>query len=181
MDYSRDLKCSDSQGGASKIYLFPYVGYLDSQITVINNILTSFPYSVIYDMNAFNINYTDDASHDKDVLYNEKISFQIKKLLETDFFKEYVSQDYRLIIKDNNGKIRLFGLKNGLTGSYKEEIGTNRNEFNGYSFSFDGKEQNIAPYLNNLDLFGVMNIEGLLLQDGNDNLIQDGNNNIITN
>jgi len=181
MDYSRDIKCSNSQGGNAKIYLFPYVEYLDSEITVVDNILTAFPYNIIYDMNANNINFNIDAKSDVDIEYSENISFQLRKLSEKDKFKEYLQQDYRIIIKDNNGKIRLFGLQNGLFGSYKEDSGTNRNEFSGYSFSFEGKEENTAPYLSDLSLFGIMNLEGLLLQDGNNNLIQDGNNNIITN
>jgi hypothetical protein len=181
MDYSREIKCSNSQGGNVKIYLFPYVEYLDSEITVVNNVLTAFPYNIIYDMNANNINFNIDAKSDVDIEYSENISFQLRKLSEKDKFKEYLQQDYRIIIKDNNGKIRLFGLQNGLFGSYKEDSGTNRNEFSGYSFSFEGKEENTAPYLTDLSLFRVMNLEGLLLQDGNNNLIQDGNNNIITN
>jgi len=178
MDYSRKIQCDNSQGGASKIYVMPFINYLDSQITVVNNILTVFPYNIIYDMNAANINYTVDANDD---LYDEKISFQIKKLLENDNFNDFIKQDYRVIIKDNNNKIRLFGLKNGMIGSYKEEIGTNRNEFNGYSFNFQNKEEQSAPYLSDLSLFNIMPIEGLLLQDGNNNILEDGNNNEITN
>jgi hypothetical protein len=181
MDYSRQIKCNNSQGGNSKVYLFPFVEYLDSEITVSNNILTDFPYNVIYDMNAVNINFSLDAKQDNDIEYSEKISFQLKKLSEKDKFKEYLQQDYRIIIKDNNGNIRLFGLQNGLLGSYKEESGTNRNEFSGYSFNFEGKEENSAPYLNNLDLFGVMNLDDLLITDGQGNLLTDGQDNIITN
>ena len=181
MDYSRKIQCNNSQGGASKVYIFPYISYLSSQITIENNILTDYPYNIIYDMNAVNINYTVDATENIDSEYTEKISFQVKKLKETDYFDKFIQQDYRCIIKDNNNKIRIFGLTNGLKLSYKEDIGTNRTDFNGYSFSLDGKEEIKAPYLSNLDLFNVMPIEGLLIQDGNDNLIQDGNDNIITN
>lgn len=181
MDYSRSRQCSNSQGGVSKLYIMPFIDYLESEINVVNNILVSFPESIIYDLNAVNINYNLDGKEDKDIYYDEKVSFQIKKLLETDNFREFIQQDYRIIIKDNNGKFRLLGLRNGLKGEYKEDVGTNRNEFNGYSFNFSGKEEFSAPYLNDLDLFNVMNIEGLLLQDGNNNLVQDGNNNIITN
>ena len=155
MDYSRANKCNNNQGGVNKIYLFPFVEYLDSQITVTNNILTSFPYSIIYDLNANNINFSLDGKDDKDIYYDEKISFQLKKLLETDKFKQFISKDWRVIIKDNNGKIRMFGLNNGLKGNYKEDSGTNRGEFSGYSFNFEGKEEDSAPYLNNLSGFDV--------------------------
>lgn len=181
MDYSRNIQCDNSQGGNSKIYLFPFIDYLDSQIIVENNILVEFPYAIIYDLNAVNINFNIDVKQDKDIEYSEKISFQLKKLSEVDKFKEYVSRDYRAIIHTNNNQFRLLGLKTGLIGSYKEEQGTNRSEFSGYSFSFETKEENTAPYLNDLSLFNVMPIEGLLFNDGNGNIIQDGNNNDIIN
>lgn len=178
MDYSRKIQCDNSQGGANKVYVMPFVNYLDSQITIVNNVLTVFPYNIIYDMNANNINYSIDAGSD---LFDEKVSFQVKKLLENDKFNNFIKQDYRVIVKDNNSKIRLFGLTNGMIGSYKEDIGTNRTDFNGYSFNFQNKEEISAPYLNDLSFFNIMPIDGLLLQDGNDNILQDGNNNEITN
>ena len=181
MDYSRSRQCSNSQGGVSKLYIMPFVDYLESEITVVNNMLVSFPFSTIYDLNAININYNLDGKEDKDIYYDEKVSFQIKKLLETDNFREFIQQDYRIIIKDNNGKFRLLGLRNGLKGEYKEDVGTNRNEFNGDALNSRGKEKFSAPYLNDLSFFNIMPIEGLLLQDGNDNIIQDGNSNEITN
>lgn len=181
MDYSRKKQCSNSQGGNSKVYIFPFIEYLDSQIIVTNNVLTSFPYNIIYDLNANNINFESEGNDNEDINYNEKVSFSLNKLSENDNFKQFLKQDYRIIIKDNNNKIRLFGLKNGLKGGYKEESGTNRTDFNGYSFSFETKEENSAPYLTDLSLFNIMPIEGLLIQDGNDNIIQDGNDNEITN
>ena len=99
MDYSRICQDANSQGGVEKVYLFPYEEYLDNEITVENNILTDFPYNVIYDLNANSINFSIDVKNDTDIEYSEKISFQVKKLLETDDFKEYVSQDCRVIIK----------------------------------------------------------------------------------
>ena len=155
MDYSRSKQCSNSQGGVNKLYILPYVDYLESEITVVNNMLVSFPFSTIYDLNAININYNLDGKEDKDIYYDEKVSFQIKKLLETDNFREFIQQDYRIIIKDNNGKFRLLGLRNGLKGEYKEDVGTNRNEFNGYSFNFSGKEEFSAPYLTDLSGFDI--------------------------
>lgn len=178
MDYSRKIQCNNSNGGASKIYVMPYVDYLNNQITVINNILTVFPYNIIYDLNAVNINYNIDSNDD---IYNEKVSFQLKKLKETDNFESFLKRDYRIIIKDNNGKIRLLGLRTGMAGGFKQEIGTNRTDFNGYSFNFETKEEYSAPFLNDLNLFNIMPVDGLILQDGNNNNIQDGNNNNIVN
>jgi hypothetical protein len=181
MDYSREIKCNNSQGGVKEVYVMPYVDYLDSQISVINNVLTRFPYNIIYRLNAFNINFNTDAKQDKDVEYSEKISFQLKKLLESDNFKQFVSRDWRVIVKDNNSKIRMFGLRNGLIGSYKEDSGTGRADFNGYSFNFEGKEEDTAPYIYDLSIFNIMPIEGLLLENGLGVVIEDGNTNYLTN
>lgn len=162
MDYSRKKQCNNSQGGANELYVMPYLDYLDSQISVINNVLTLFPFSVIYKIDAFNINFNIDAKHDKDVEYSEKISFQLKKLVESDNFKQFVSRDWRVIVKDNNSKIRIFGLRNGLIGSYKEDSGTGRADFNGYSFNFEGKEEFSAPYLadlSNYDINGMISLQ----------------------
>ena len=66
-----------------------------------------------------------------------------------------ITKDFRIIIQDNNGKFRFLGLYNGLKGSIQEQIGTNRNEFNGYAFTFEGKEEINAPYLLDLDDFSI--------------------------
>ncbi len=177
MDYSREVVCNNSQGGVEKVYLFPYVDYFDSDIIVENNILTYFPASVIYDMNAININYTIPSSEDSDITYTETVTFQIKKLLETDDFIKFINKDFRIIVKDNNGKLRVFGLKTGMVGNYTQDVGTNRVDFNGYSFTFTTKEEQSAPYLSNMDMFFVDNLP--FIGDENGNFIGNENNEII--
>ena len=162
------------------MYILPYVKYLHSEIVVTNNILTTFPSSTIFDMNANNINFNIGVKEDRDILFDEKISFQLKKLSEIDKFKEIVGRDWRVIVKGNNGKIRMFGLRNGMLGSYNEDSGTNRTDFNGYQFNFENKESESAPYLTDLTGFIVRPIEGLFLSDGQGNILQDGNDNLIT-
>ena len=153
MDYSRNIQCDNSQGGVSRLYVMPWVQLLESQIVVSNNVLTSFPNTTVYKIDAENVNFNIDANDD---FYDEKLSFQLKKLLETDNFKPFISQDFRVIVKTNNKKYRLLGLKNGMIGRYKEESGTNRNDFNGYSFDFQNKEEESAPYLTDLSFFNIV-------------------------
>ena len=161
MDYTRDLKCNKSQGGAGKLYVLPYTNIFDSSITIEDSILVQFPYSGIFDLNATNINYSIDIKEDVDILHDIKVSFQLKQLNETDFFRDFITKDFRIIIQDNNGKFRFLGLYNGLKGSIQEQIGTNRNEFNGYAFTFEGKEEINAPYLLDLDDFSIGGIIAL--------------------
>lgn len=177
MDYSRAKQDDNSQGGGEVLYIFPYTGYTTSQITVTNNYLTVFPYNIIYNLDAFNITFDEDVTD----FYEQKCSFQLKKILGTDNFKEYSTRDYRIILKDNNGNLRLLGLHTGLKGKFTKSIGVNLNGFNGYNFSYDTKEENTAPFLTDLSLFNVMPVSGLNIQDGNNNLIEDNNGNLIVN
>lgn len=182
MDYSRPRKCTDSVGGNSELYIFPFVKYNRSEITVVNNMLTVFPYNIIYNLKSVSNSFSEPVDEEEGgVSFNQSVGFQVNKILSTDNFKNTVSQDYRIIIKDNNGNYRLVGLFTGVKGKYTKDTGLNKNENNGYKFTFDTKEENTAPFLNDLSLFNIMPIEGLLIEDGNDNIIQDGNNNELIN
>ena len=130
-------------------------------------------------MNADNINFNISVKEDRDIVFEEKVSFQLKKLNEIDKFKEIVGRDWRVIVKANNGKIRMFGLRNGMIGSYNEDSGRNRTDFNGYAFNFDNKESESAPYLNDLSGFLIRPISGLFISDGQGNIIKDFNDNLI--
>lgn len=149
MDYTRINNIDDSQGGAEKIYVFPFEEYSPSVISVVDNYLVSFPTCDIYELKAFNIDFNEDVSDS----YDQKISFQLKKILPTDNFKEFASSDWRIIIKDNNGNLRMLGLTTGLQGKFTKAIGTNRSDFNGYNFNFETKEEISAPFLTNLNDF----------------------------
>lgn len=182
IDYSRAKQCKNSSGGNSEFYVFPFIKYNRSQITVINNILTVFPYNVIYDLNSNNISFKEDIDEeDGGVSYTQTTSSRFPKIQSKDDYKILSQQDYRVITKDNNGNYRLIGLRNGMKGKFSKDTGVNRSDFNGFDVSFDNKEENTAPFLNDLSLFNIMPIEGLLIEDGNNNIIEDGNNNELTN
>lgn len=152
MDYSRNIACDNSQGGNSKLYIFPFVQYAESLIDVQDNILVDFPEVTVYDLNATNINFTNEFKED---LYEQTVSFQLKKLSESDKLKGWAEKDVSIIVKDNNNNYRIFGLYTGLIGTYKEESGTNRSDFNGYSFNYSTKEEISAPYLGSLAFFNI--------------------------
>lgn len=177
MDYSRAKQCDNSQGGSSELYLFPFIEYSENQIKVVDNHLIEFPLNIIYSLGAVNISFDEDVTE----FYEQKTSFQVNKILATDYFKEYSSQDYRIILKDNNSNYRLLGLHTGMQGKFTKSTGTNRADFNGYNFTFDTKEENTAPFLTDLSLFNIMPIEGLIIEDGQGNEVEDGNGNLITN
>ena len=75
----------------------------------------------------------------------------------------------------------MLGLNTGVQGKFTKSTGGNLADFNGYNFTYDTKEEDTAPFLTDLSLFGLMPISGLRLQDGNNNNLQDGSNNLIIN
>jgi hypothetical protein len=146
MDYTRINNIDNSQGGSEKIYVFPFEEYSPATILVVDNYLVEFPAQEIYELKAFNIDFNEEV----DESYEQKISFQLKKILDTDNFKEFAASDWRIIIKDNNGFFRMLGLYTGLRGKFSKSLGANRADFSGYNFTFETKEEISAPFLNNL-------------------------------
>lgn len=179
MDYSRDIQCGDSQGGNTELYVFPFIKYSRSQITVVDNLLTVFPYNIIYNLNSLNNSFKENVDEEEGgVSFSQSVSFQINKILQIDTFKEHVSKDWRIITRDRQGNYRLVGLFTGLKGKYTKDTGINKSENNGYQFNFDTKEEDTAPFLTDLSLFNVMPIEGLLIEEGTGIIITDGTNNL---
>ena len=142
-NYSRAIQSDNSQGGAKQLYVFPYIEISESNITIADNFLTSFPVSIIYDLNASDITFEESVSE----FYEQKVSFKLKKLLAADQLKDLAKKDFRIIIKDNNSDLRLLGLYTGLEGKFTKSIGASRSAFNGYNFNFETKEEQTAPFI----------------------------------
>ena len=165
MAVNRESQCNNNVGGASELYIFEYVNYTRSQITVTNNILVDFPMSTVYSINANEISFTENIDEeDGGVVYSQSGNFQLKKNLPTDNYKNFASIDWRVIIKDNNGYYRLIGLETGVKIKFTKEIGTNLADFNGFKFTFETKEENTAPFLNDLTQFEILDHLQFLLQ-----------------
>ena len=160
MAINRDEQCVDNHGGIDELYIFEYVKYSRSQINVTNNILDLFPFTVIYDLNALNLSFTESVDEeDGGVVYSQSGGFDLAKVLPTDNYKQFAEKDWRIIIKDNNGYYRLLGLHTGLIIKFTKEIGTGLGDFSGFKFTFETKEENTAPFLN--DLSGFLIEEGV--------------------
>tara|TARA_R110000850_G_scaffold226375_1_gene351627 strand:+ start:117 stop:776 length:660 start_codon:yes stop_codon:yes gene_type:complete len=154
----RSDKYTDNVGGNSELYIFKYVDYMRSQIKVTNNILVTFPTTVVYNLNSSGITFNENVDEeDGGVVFSQSGSYELKKILALDSYKEFVANDWRVIIKDNNGNYRLIGLETGLKIKYTKENGANLSDFNGFKFSFETKEENTAPFLYNLNSFNIIN------------------------
>ena len=162
MAINREKLCSNIHGGNSELYIFEYKKYKRSVVKVVDNYLTLFPYSVIYDLNSLNITFTETVDlEDGGVTFSQSGGFQLNKIRPTDDYKKFVNKDWRIILRDNNGYLRLIGLETGLKLKYTKENGGNLNEFNGFKFSFDTKEENTAPFLNDLSNFDINGVSAL--------------------
>tara|TARA_R110000772_G_C13310212_1_gene439966 strand:- start:12187 stop:12696 length:510 start_codon:yes stop_codon:yes gene_type:complete len=164
-DYSRSRECTNSLGGNSVLYIFPFVNYSRSQISVVDNVLTLFPDSYIYDTNPSNISFKEDVDEEGGgVSFTQSGGFRMPKILRTDDFKSLVSQDFRAIVRDNNGNYRLIGLYTGLKIKYIKDTGVNKPDFNGFDFTYETREENTAPFLDNLNFFSFKDALQELLQ-----------------
>ena len=165
MAISRDIECDNIHGGIAEFYIFEYVKYARSQVTVENNYLTLFPFVAIYNLNSIEQTFTETVdSEDGGTTFTQSGGFQLNKILPTDNYKQFVDRDWRIIIKDNNGFYRLIGLETGLKLKHTKETGSAIGQFNGFKFTFDTKEENTAPYLNDLSGFIVIETPTIGLQ-----------------
>tara|TARA_R110000851_G_scaffold75456_1_gene166341 strand:- start:20693 stop:21235 length:543 start_codon:yes stop_codon:yes gene_type:complete len=169
-------KCKDSQGGLDKIYLFKHINYSRSQIVLNDNILVTYPSTVIYEFEVNNqpsVNQTNQEN-EGGKFYDLSINFDLSKELGRDF-SYMLGFDFNIIIKDRNGKFRFLGNQNGLTcNDVKYTTGGSKNSLNGVSLSFSGQEEKEAYYINNLTSSGFEIASYLLQEDGFNLLLENG-------
>lgn len=167
---SINRQCKDNKGGIDEIYLFKHQNYLRSQIILNDNILVTYPDTIIYEFevnNQPNANQTNQEN-EGGKFFDLSINFD----LSAELGKEYsymLGFDFNIIIKDRNGKYRFLGNRNGLTCSdVKYTTGGSKNSLNGVSLSFNGMEEKEAWYINNL------NDAGFIISTQNYRITQNG-------
>lgn len=178
-----ERKCKDSLGGLKKVYLFPYVKYLRSEIILNGNILVSYPDTTIYEFEVeTNPNVNQTQSEDAGGKYFDiNFNLDLPNTLGYDFEK-VLNKDYNIIVEDRNGKLRFLGNRNGLEcTSLNYDTGSSKNTFNGLKLTFTGKEENEAWFINNLEDAGftIFGEDEFLLQEDSDFLLQENGFKII--
>ena len=180
-NYAR--KCKDSQGGLANIWLLPYVKYVRSQIITTNNVLNTFPATIIYPFySVANPSATDTTETDGGGKYHEqKITLTLLGSEGGFELTKLTAKDYRVIFLDRNGKYRILGLYNGLeAGSLTYGTGASHSDLNGFKIDFSGKEENEAYFITNLADAGFSEEAFFrITQDGNFRITQDDNFRII--
>lgn len=171
-----DRKCRDSLGGIHKLYIFPYVKFIRSQIVTNGNILVSFPDTLIYEFYA-NGNPTaneNQTENEGGKYYEQNLSFQFQYGIEN--IEKLINKDYRVIVLDRNGIYRIYGLYNGLeSGNLDYNTGGAKIDMNGYSIGFNGKEENGSFFITDLEDAGFsLTASFRITEDGELRELQNG-------
>jgi len=174
----RSRSCKDSIGGVNNVYLFSYYKYGRSQIITTDLVLTSFPDTTIYQYETTNEPIFDDKGNEDEggKYYEQSISLEFTGIELYDEFETFLKKDIRCIIRDRNGIYRLLGAYKGLEVEKLEvTTGAARNEFRGYRFTLNGKEEKPALFINNLEDAGftIAPNNWLALEDSGYLLTQD--------
>ena len=153
--------CKDFQGGIDKLYLFPYVKYGVSDVLFggfskgrnpnAQNI-TQFPQTTIYEYEAVNISYSENASVTSGgVEWSQDLSFTIpRSFVDLNVYK-LMRQDYCAIILDRNGNYRIIGLWNGGEVTISAGTGGEKSAMNGSTITLKARENNQAYFLSNFN------------------------------
>ena len=173
-------RCKVGLGGINKFYLLPFVDYTSSEFVVNDNLITTFPNSVIYEFvftGSLGFNNPQQENEGGNY-YDESISPKFAKIGVDLELRELRKRDYRAIILDNNGNYRMLGAFNGLRcDSIKAETGTNKDSFNGWTLEFTGQEERESLYLTDLTGFTIQGVDyNFIFEDGNNFIFEDNNN-----
>ena len=164
--------CKDFQGGIDKLYLFPYVKYGVSDITFgggskVNNPdaqnITSFPSTTIYEYDAVNISYTENATiTGGGIEWSQDLSFTLPRSFEALNAFKLMYQDYCAIFLDRNGNYRIIGVWNGGEVTVNAATGGEKSGMNGSTVTLKARENNQAYFLNNFATdFTIFNNESI--------------------
>ena len=164
--------CKDFQGGIDKLYLFPYVKYGVSDVlfggfSKLSNPnaqnITQFPQTTIYEYEAVNISYSENASvTGGGVEWSQDLSFTIpRSFVDLNVYK-LMRQDYCAIILDRNGNYRIIGLWNGGEVTISAGTGGEKSAMNGSTVTLKAREDNQAYFLSNFATdFTIFNNESI--------------------
>ena len=166
-------------GGVEKVYLFPFVNYSYSQITVLAQKLTVFPATTAYDYDSTVTSYSENTENEGgDVAWNQSFNLQFPITMELSEIYTLVKQCYRAVYVDRLGNIRILGLYNGLDADIQNATGTAKAELNGYTVTFTGKEDNQAYFLDSISGVGITiyTVNNKVFMSGCNAVMQSGDN-----
>ena len=160
-----NLRCKDSNGGLSEVYLFGWIKYGRKNIQIFNNELRGFPSNTLYKVEGLkNANFNESAQLDgQGYSYDQSLNLTFSKMDDYFHFYDLVNTYVRALVKDRNGNFWLLGAYNGLeTGTYNKQSGAARSELNGYTVTLRGSERVEAPYVSTKELIQPSTVTPIL-------------------
>jgi len=174
INQNRATKCKNSLGGVKNAYLAPYKKVLRSEIIYDGVELTEFPQTFIYKFELIDGGF-EQSQKDSDggKYYDQNITLKFNKITVFDNinFQRLLKKDYFLVLEDRNGNFFLMGFRNGATCG-KLDV-----SLTGYTMSFEAKEEEIAPFCNELingDLI-IFDGENYIFENDDNYIFQDDN------
>jgi len=174
-------KCKDSQGGIKSVWLLKWVKYNRSQIVTNGNYLTTFPETFIFRFDSVTQPTANEQQQENEggKFFEQNISMSFKAKTSREF-EQIIKSDWRVLVLDNNGLYRIFGLFNGMQcGNIDFKTGGGKSELNGYTFTLTGQEQHEAYFITDPTDLGLTEEDFFLLFQKNDFMLMQNDNNII--
>jgi len=174
-------KCKDSQGGVKAVWLLKWVKYNRSQIITTGNYLTTFPTTFIFRFDSVTPATASEQQQTQEggKFFEQSITMSFKAKSSREF-DQMIKSDWRVLVLDNNGLYRIFGLYNGMQcGAIDFKTGGTKGELNGYSFTLTGQEEQPAFFITDPEELGLTEEDFFLLFQNDDFVMTQNNNNII--
>lgn len=148
--------CNDNIGGIRNIYLATYVEHnvRDVQGYRTQNI-TSYPSTQVYKYEGQNKTFVENLNEDGS--YNQEVGLRLIKqdLATAQLLSLLIKNKVIAVIEDRLGRFRVAGCLNGLDAEINATVGSSKVDFNGYDLTLIGVEEFQAPFIVDLDNYGI--------------------------
>ncbi len=151
----RKEACKTNVGGLKAVYFINYDPTLLSGATITSDEITAltsstdaYKYELKGDNNTFE--EANENSRDNGTSFFTQTGALVIKVQDAATQAELTLLSYgrpHVIVEDNNGKFRLAGAENGVEVSVSTATGGAMGDLNGYNLSFEGKERNLANFV----------------------------------
>lgn len=151
----RKEACKNNVGGLKAVYFVNYDPTLFSGATITSNAISALGSSVDaykYELKADGNTYEEanENSRDNGTSFFTQTGTLVLKVQDAATQAELTQLSYgrpHVIIEDYNGTFRLAGAEHGVEVSVNTTSGGAMGDLNGYNISFEGKERNMATFI----------------------------------
>lgn len=142
-------KCKDKIAGIKSIWLLKYVKYGRSEIITSGNTLISFPETFVFKFESLqNPSVNENQQQNEGGKYFDQsisLTFSSAEIAEIELLQRI---DVRMLVLDNNGLYKIYGLWNGLqAGNITYTTGNSKSDLNGFKIDFNGLEENESLFI----------------------------------